>query len=181
MTYKESITAAMTWLGEQPDTLFIGQSVEYPGTALFQTLSGIPAGRKIELPIAEEMQLGMTLGLALQGYCVISIIPRMDFLLLGMNQLINHIDKIPEMSENKMRPRIIIRTSVGAKTPLHGGPQHTQNYYVALKSMCKNINVRPLYLGYVDYYARNVITYQDAYYNPSNVPATIVIEDGGAY
>lgn len=176
MTYKQSITEAMTWLGKQPDTLFIGQSVEYPGTALFQTLSGVSAERKIELPIAEEMQLGMTLGLALQGYCVISIIPRIDFLLLGMNQLINHIDKIPEMSENKMKPRIIIRTSVGAKTPLDGGVQHTQSHAVAIRLMCQNIIVSTVADG-DDVFG----IYQTAYFNRYEAPATLFVEDGGLY
>jgi pyruvate/2-oxoglutarate/acetoin dehydrogenase E1 component len=32
------------------------------------------------------------------------------------------------MSRNEMRPKVIIRTSIGSKNPLDGGPQHTQNY-----------------------------------------------------
>ena len=93
MTYKEAIIEAMRWLGEQPDTVFIGQTVAVPGSYIYGSLEKVPMEKRIEWPVAEEMQMGASLGLALQGYCVVSIYPRMDFLLLAMNQLVNHIDK----------------------------------------------------------------------------------------
>ena len=40
-----------------------------PGTAMSNTLKGVDAKRLIELPVAEEMQMGMTTGLALAGAC----------------------------------------------------------------------------------------------------------------
>ena len=93
-TYKEELTQAMTWLGEQHDTVFIGQQVRYPGNALFQNLSGVPMEKRIEMPVAEDMQMGISLGMALTGKVVISIFPRMDFLLCAMNHLINHLYKL---------------------------------------------------------------------------------------
>ncbi|KKL80096.1 hypothetical protein LCGC14_2008200, partial [marine sediment metagenome] len=93
MNYVEELTSAMTWLGEQPDTVFIGQSVAYPGNSLYGTLKGVSGEKKLELPVAEEMQMGMSIGMAMTGKVVISIFPRMDFLLLALNQLVNHLDK----------------------------------------------------------------------------------------
>ena len=46
------------------------------------------------------MQLGMSLGLAMDGNIPISIIPRWNFILNGMNQLVNHIDKYFLMASN---------------------------------------------------------------------------------
>ena len=132
MSYKEELTKAMTWLGEQPNTIFIGQSVIYPGQAMFPTLEGVPLDRKIELPIMEDAQMGISIGLSLAGYIPISIYSRMDFLLLAMNQFVNHLDKIAIMSHGEFIPKVIIRTMVGSHRPLDGGLQHTQDYSVSL-------------------------------------------------
>ena len=142
VTYKDSIIEAMSWLADQLDTVFIGQTITYGGSYLGNTLLHVPESKKIELPVCEEMQMGMTLGMALQGdICVVSLYPRINFLLLALNQLVNHVDKIGIMSEQKMKPRIIIRTSIGPKEPLDGGPQHTGNYTRAVKDILTTVNV----------------------------------------
>ena len=38
--------------------------------------------------------MGMSIGLALNGYIPITCFPRFDFLILAFNQLVNHLDKI---------------------------------------------------------------------------------------
>ena len=45
------------------------------------------------------------------------------------------------MSLGKLKAKVIIRTSIGSKKPLNGGPQHTQDHTIALKKMLKNIEV----------------------------------------
>ena len=135
MNYKEEITKAMTKLAQQPDTIFIGQSIAYPGHVLFHTLEGVPMEKRLEFPVAEDFQLGFSIGLALMGYLPISVYPRMDFLVLALNQIVNHLDKIPEMSAGQYTPKVIIRTLVGSKTPMNPGPQHCQDYTEALRKM----------------------------------------------
>ena len=76
----------MNFLGAQKNTIFIGQAVEVPGTAMSNTLSQINKKKLMELPVAEEMQMGASLGLAMEGYVPISIFPRWNFLLYGVNQ-----------------------------------------------------------------------------------------------
>ena len=34
MKYAEELTRSMEWLGEKSNTLFLGQAIEYPGTAM---------------------------------------------------------------------------------------------------------------------------------------------------
>ena len=80
----------MNWLAEKEDTVFLGQAVACAGTAMSNTLKDIPDRRKVELPVDEDMQMGMTNGLALQGKLPVSIFPRWNFLLLATNQLVNH-------------------------------------------------------------------------------------------
>jgi len=141
MTYKQELIRSMEYLAKDKRTIFIGQSVSYSGNAIFNTLSTISNSRKIELPVFEDVQMGMSMGLALDGYIPVTCYPRFDFLILAINQLVNHLDKIKYMSENKMKPRVIIRTSIGSKKPLDGGPQHTQDYTKAFKLMLTEIDV----------------------------------------
>ena len=92
------------------------------------------------MPVTEEMQMGITLGLAMKGYTPITIYPRWNFLLLATNQLVNHLDKISEISNNRIKPHIIIRTAVGSKRPLDPQSQHKGDFTKAYKMMCKNID-----------------------------------------
>ena len=131
----------MDYLGKQSNTIFLGQSVRYSGNAIFNTLVKVPDNKKIELPVFEDVQMGMSVGLALQGFVPITCYPRFDFLILALNQLVNHLDKIRKMSRNEMRPKVMIRTSIGSKTPLNGGPQHTQNYTEIFKKILTEIEV----------------------------------------
>lgn len=139
--YKDELTKAMDLLASDPRTIFLGQSVAYPGSYMSATLDSIPMGKRLEMPVAEDMQMGMSIGLALQGYIPISIFPRFDFLILATNQLVNHLDKIDEMSNGEFNPKVIIRTGVGAKRPLYPGVQHTSDYTDAFSVMLGNVTV----------------------------------------
>ena len=57
-----------------------------------------------------------------------------------MNQLVNHLDKIRRLSDGDFRPRVIIRTSVGAKRPIDSGLQHTQTLPQFLKKFLKKLS-----------------------------------------
>jgi len=141
MTYQEEVTKAMTMLSQDDRVVFLGQSIAYPGHVMFKTLENVPMKKRIELPVAEDMQLGLSIGLSLKGYVPVSIYPRMDFLILAMNQLVNHLDKIERMSSGEFRPKVIIRTMVGSKIPLNAGLQHTSNYVAGLSILLKAIPV----------------------------------------
>ncbi|MFW9991913.1 MAG: hypothetical protein ACFFD4_07615 [Candidatus Odinarchaeota archaeon] len=141
VNYKEEVSKAMRMLALQSETIFLGQSVRYPGHAMFGTMEGVPDKKRIEMPVAEDMQMGISTGLALQGIIPISIYPRWDFLILATNQLINHLDKMEEMSNGEFTPKVIIRTMVGSMTPLRNGPQHRQDHTKAYQSLVTNIDV----------------------------------------
>ena len=140
-TYKDEIIKAMKFLAEKPNSIFIGQSVRFKGTGLYWTIENIDDSKKIETPIFEDIQLGISIGMALNGLTPISIFPRMDFLVLALNQLVNHLDKFEEMSDGQFKPKVIIRTSIGSVKPLFPGPQHSQDHTEALMKMCTNINI----------------------------------------
>ena len=83
----------------------------------------------------EEVQMGLCAGLSLEGYVPISIYPRFNFMMLAINQLVNHIDKMKKMTKNMLIPKVITRVAVGARRPLDGGEQHTQDFTESLRHM----------------------------------------------
>jgi pyruvate/2-oxoglutarate/acetoin dehydrogenase E1 component len=141
MKYFDELKKSMEWLAEKPETIFLGQAVEYPGTAMTNTLTNVPKVKLLEMPVAEEMQLGITIGMAVNGSIPISIYPRWNFLLLATNQLVNHLDKMAIYSNGEFNPKVIIRTSIGSERPINPQIQHTGDYSDAFKLMLKNIEV----------------------------------------
>jgi pyruvate/2-oxoglutarate/acetoin dehydrogenase E1 component len=131
----------MEWLGTKSNTIFLGQAIGFSGHAISNTMVNVPQDKRIELPVLEETQLGMSTGMALEGWVPITCYPRFDFFILSLNQLVNHLDKMQDMSKGDMKPKVIIRVAVGSKVPFSAGPQHTQNHTEAMKKMLTEIEV----------------------------------------
>jgi pyruvate/2-oxoglutarate/acetoin dehydrogenase E1 component len=131
----------MEFLATDPRVVFLGQAVACPGTAMSNTLRDVPATRLVELPVDEELQMGMCNGLALAGLVPVSIFPRWNFLLLAVNQLVNHLDKFPLISNGGYRPKVIIRTGIGSERPLHPQHQHVGDFTEAFRLMCGNLDI----------------------------------------
>ncbi len=139
--YKSEIIRSMQYLGSKKNSIFLGQSVGVPGNLIYGSLSKVPNKKKIELPVFEDTQMGMSIGLSLNGYLPVSCYPRFDFFILSLNQTINHLDKLNIISSKEFNPFVIIRVLVGSKKPIDAGLQHTQNYTKELKSMAKYLKI----------------------------------------
>jgi len=139
--YADELKRSMEMLSADERVIFLGQAVAYPGTALTNSLAGVSRNKLLELPVDEEMQMGMTNGLALAGKVPVSIFPRWNFFILAMNQLVNHLDKFGVMSNGGYRPKVIIRTGIGSERPLHPQYQHVGDFTDAVRSMCTTVDV----------------------------------------
>jgi len=173
--YFQALSDATTWLAEQGDTVFLGQAVEVPGTAMSNTLQQVDKAKLIEMPVAEEMQMGVSIGLAMAGTVPVSIFPRWNFLLLAVNQLVNHLDRMPKISNGGFSPKVIIRTSVGAERPLHPQHQHVGDFTDPFKAMLENIEVIRLQES-----EQIVNSYKRAYEREDG-RSTILVEYGDYY
>jgi len=131
----------MEWLAEKDNTIFLGQACKVSGHAISSTLEKVPEDKRVELPVFEETQMGVSTGMALEGFVPITMYPRFDFFIPSCNQLINHLDKMRDMSKGDMTPRVIIRVAVGSKNPIDAGPQHTQDHSEAFRKMLTDVNV----------------------------------------
>ena len=108
----------MSLLAENSKTIFIGQAVEYEGTGLYDSLSHLPKSKRLELPVAEYLQSGLANGMAIEGMIPVSTYPRWNFLLMGADQIVNHLDKFKNMSDGKLKPKVIIRVAAVSYTHL---------------------------------------------------------------
>ena len=141
MKYRDELIRSMEWLAEKDNTIFLGQACKVSGHAISSTLEKVPEDKRVELPVFEETQMGVSTGMALEGFVPITMYPRFDFFILSCNQLINHLDKMRDMSKGDMTPRVIIRVAVGSENPIDAGPQHTQDHSEAFRKMLTDVNV----------------------------------------
>lgn len=169
MSYFNELSKAMKWLGEKPDTIFLGQQVSYHGNGLFKSFESVPPEKRIELPVMEDCQLGMSIGLSLAGKVPISIFPRMNFLMCAMNQLVNHLDKLESYSNGHYCPKVIIRVAVGSTKPMDPGLQHKGDYPISLTNvriirLKEDWNILPAYReAYLSKKSSLIIEYADLY------------------
>ena len=170
--YKDSLINAMTYLGNKDDTIFIGQQIIYAGNPMSTTLINVSKDKMIEVPVMEETQMGMSLGMAMTGKTVVSFYPRWDFIVSATNQFVNHVDKYELMTGQKAN--ILIRLGKGSDTPLDPGHQHKGNYVNEFKSLCPNItfydltDYRSILDSYVNAYEQGgvhvLVEYPDLYF-----------------
>ena len=175
MKYFDELKKSMDWLSQKEDTLFLGQAVEYAGTAMTNTLVNVDRSKLLEMPVNEDMQMGMTLGMALNGSVPVSFFPRWNFLILAANQLVNHIDKINIMSDGGYKPKIIIRTAIGSQRPLHPQHQHISDFTAGFKALCDYVDIIRLEEPHQIFNA-----YKYAYERTDNRP-TLLVEWGDFY
>ena len=175
MKYFDELKRSMDFLAQDPRTVFLGQAVAVAGTAMTNTLTDVPRDRLIELPVAEEMQMGMTTGMALTGLVPVSIFPRWNFVLCAINQLVNHLDKVQVMSNGGYKVKVIVRTAIGSQRPLHPQQQHVGDFTEAVRSMCTTIDVIRLEEPYEIFPA-----YEKAFLRDDG-RSTILVEYGDYY
>jgi len=141
MKYKDELIRSMEWLAEKDDTIVIGQSVKYSGNAIYNTVKTLSMKKIMEVPVFEELQMGISTGMALEGLVPISCFPRFDFLLRCVDSLVNHLDKMQVMTDGNFKPKVIIRTSIGSSKPLNGGVQSTNDYTEPFRQMLTEVDV----------------------------------------
>ena len=169
--YRTEIMRGMRLLAEQPNSIFFGQGVKYKAHAISSQIEelGLPDDRRIEMPVFENTQVGMALGMAMAGLLPVCVIPRINFLLCAVDQLVNHIDKYEKMVGKPIK--VIILTQTGATEPLDPGPQHSGNYCKALDKMLGTVNVIDLQNDGMVYHH-----FEDSVINADN--STVLVQRG---
>lgn len=133
--YKQALCEAMRELAQDPLVCFIGYGVAHGGQAA-GTLKGIDPKQLIEMPVAENLMMGMAIGLALAGRRPVVYFERFDFILNAMDALVNHLDKVSQLSKREFEPSVIIRVTLGnTQRGLMTGVTHTQDYTEVMRKL----------------------------------------------
>jgi transketolase C-terminal domain/subunit len=149
MTYREEITAANLSLAEDPMRRFVGYGLKR-GRA-YGTLAGVAEEQIVDTIIAENLMLGMAIGISLKGYQPLVFFERMDFMANACDAIVNHLDKIATISRGAFMPAVIIRAVVGnTQKPLYTGSPHTQNLTEAFLHMTKVLAICDLHVPRTD-------------------------------
>ncbi len=121
--------------------MFMGQGVGVAGTTMSATFADVPAEKRLELPVAEDLQMGMATGLSLAGLIPVCVFPRWNFLLCAANQLVNHLDRLPIYSAGGYRPKVIIRVAVPSTHPFNPQSQHDDDLTEPFRMMLRTVKV----------------------------------------
>ncbi|MFC1909227.1 alpha-ketoacid dehydrogenase subunit beta [Chloroflexota bacterium] len=117
ITYRQAIKEALTQALAMDDRVFImGEGVD-DAAGIFGTTLGLQEEfgeeRVFDVPIAENGITGVATGAALAGMYPIVVHQRMDFLLLAMDQIVNHAAKWHYMFGGKVSVPLTIRSIIG--------------------------------------------------------------------
>jgi pyruvate dehydrogenase E1 component alpha subunit len=125
VSYKDAVNQSMKKLGDL-GAVFIGYNVAR-GDAM-GTLKGIPAEQKLETPVAENLMSGLAIGMSFEGFIPVLYFERHDFMLVAMDAIVNHIDKIERISHGEYKVPVIIRAVTADAGPFYSGITHSQDF-----------------------------------------------------
>jgi pyruvate dehydrogenase E1 component beta subunit len=130
MTYREALRLAMRQEMERDERVFVmGEEVgvfdgSYKVTA--GLLDEFGPDRVRDTPISEEGFVGAGVGAAMLGERPIVEVMTLNFLLVAMDQVVNHAAKVGAMFGGEVRCPLVIRTPNGAGNQLTA--QHSQSF-----------------------------------------------------
>lgn len=131
MTMREAIRDALDLaLTSDDDVMLLGEDIaDSAGGGVFHITTGLSTkhgDRRVRnTPIAEEAIIGAAVGAAIAGMKPIAEIMFMDFLTVGLDQLVNHAAKLRYMSGGRTPVPMVVRVNMFGGTPI--GAQHSQS------------------------------------------------------
>ena len=132
MTYMQAIRLAMEEeMAKNEKVIIVGQDVGILGGAYGVTgdlYHKVGPDRVIDAPLAENAIVGFGIGAAMTGWRPIVEIMKMDFSMVCIDPICNHLAKYRYMSGGQIECMpAVIRTTIGGGT--RSGPHHSQSIY----------------------------------------------------
>ncbi len=126
LVYCEGILEAHQYLlSKYPEFFVIGQglwSPWYVGSSMKDLDIAFGRDRVMDTPVSEDATTAIAAGASLCGYKVLVVHPRVDFMVLASNSLVNQISKWSHMLGGQSHPAVTIRGIVN-----RGGEQGAQH------------------------------------------------------
>lgn len=117
MTFGQALGAALIQaMREDPRVFAFGEGIN-DRAGFFGSTEGVAAAvgaaRCFDVPNCEEALVGMGVGASLAGYRPVMVNLRIEFLMLAMNQIVNHAAKWPTMTGGRARVPLTLRAMIG--------------------------------------------------------------------
>jgi pyruvate dehydrogenase E1 component beta subunit len=117
LSYREAIREALSQaLQEDPKVFVFGEGVDDP-TGVFGTTGNLQkdfgSKRVFDTPVCENTLTGVAIGSALAGLRPVLVHMRTDFMLISMDQLVNHAAKWKYMFGGRVSIPIVVRAIIG--------------------------------------------------------------------
>lgn len=126
MAYCDGIREAFEYcMATDPKCFAIGQglwSPWYVGRSMDKLDEKFGRARVIDTPVSEQATTGIAVGAALLGYRPVVIHPRMDFMILATDQMVNQAAKWRHMLGGQVSPSMVVRGIIN-----RGGEQGAQH------------------------------------------------------
>lgn len=125
--FREALARAMAEEMERdPRVFLLGQDVAEHGGSYAETrglFERFGAERVRNTPVAEAATVGIAAGAAAAGLRPLAFITYFDFLMLGLDPLVNYAAKLRFKSAGQLSAPMVVKTTAGAKGQ---GPTHAQ-------------------------------------------------------
>jgi len=129
LTYAKALNLALREEMARDERVFVfGEEVAKWGGSFTVTqglLDEFGERRVLDTPIAEEGIVGLGIGAAMAGLRPVAEIMTVNFILLAMDQIVNHMAKLRYMSGGQVSVPLVIRTPGGGGLSM--GAQHSQS------------------------------------------------------
>jgi acetoin:2,6-dichlorophenolindophenol oxidoreductase subunit beta len=126
--FREAIARAITEeMEREPRVLLLGQDIAEHGGS-YQETRGLyerfGAARVRNTPVAEAVTVGLAAGAAAAGLRPMAFITYVDFLMIGLDPLVNYAAKLEYKSAGQLHAPMVVKATAGAKGQ---GPTHAQS------------------------------------------------------
>ena len=137
MKFVHSINKSLEkMLKDHDEVILYGEDLLDPYGGAFKVTKGLSTkfpDRVLSTPISEAAIIGMAGGMAIGGLLPIVEIMFGDFIMLGADQLLNHLVKYEWVYNNKVKVPVTIRATMGGRRGY--GPTHSQSLEPILASI----------------------------------------------
>jgi len=115
------------------DAIFLGYNTRY--ATGYGAFKDIPGDQRIETPLAENLMMGLAMGMSLEGIRPVVFFERHEFLMNAMDAIVNTLDVIETISNGEYRMPVIIKAVAGSVKPFYAGLTHTRNLAAAIRGL----------------------------------------------
>lgn len=126
--FREAIARAITEeMDRDPTIILMGQDIAAHGGSYAETrglFERFGPLRVRDTPVAESVTVGLAAGAAAAGLRPMALITYIDFLMIGMDPLVNYAAKLKFKSAGQLTAPMVVKATAGAKGQ---GPTHAQS------------------------------------------------------